>query len=630
MESIVSKLSKFKSQTAIYAYLDTLSPEDCKRIVEHLDDTYYNGQSKVPDVVYDIIRDYSNERCKGLKKKVGHKVRDELQKCTLPYYMGSMDKIKGSDELDRWIMRNRAFTYLLTEKLDGVSCLLVSDSLGLTKIYSRGDGTTGVNMTVFLQSIKNIPSHIPPNTVCRGELLVSKEDFKKYEEQYSNPRNMVSGILNAKTLKDGIKDVQFVAYEFISNEPMRPSQQLEVLQYIGFKTIKSTEVQEIDMSSLSKTLTDMKRDSEFEIDGIVVYADNENIRSNDSNPSYAFAFKVNETGVKATVEGVSWEVSKHRYYKPTVNIKPVRVGGVTISSLTGFNALYIVQNGIGPGAEIRVVRSGDVIPYISEVIKHAPKVILPDSYKWNASNVDIMVPDDIYSDDAEKKRILHFFKTMEIPLLSDATISKFYDAGYTSIIAILNMKREDIERIEGFGSVSSSNIVKNLRSVKSAPLAKIMASSSTLGIGFGVKKCQKLVDSFPDILQKSLSKEDVCRIEGFSDKTALQFIANLEEFKRFYEDISTFIQADAEEPARKELRFEHVLSGKKVVFTGFRSSDMEGKIRDVGGEVVTGVSRKTDMVVASNPNDGSTKLSKARELGIRIISVKELEGMLSS
>ncbi len=627
MESIISKLSKYKTSASIHKYLDTLTIEDCKTIVEHLDEKYYNGQSQVPDVVYDIIRDYANERCKGMKAKVGHKVRDELEKCALPYYMGSMDKLKTQDELDRWIMRNRAFTYICSEKLDGVSCLLTSDELGLVKMYSRGDGITGVNMTFIKDHIKGIPKFIPPNFVCRGELLISKSDFAKYKDQYSNPRNMVSGILNAKTLKEGIKDIQFVGYEVISNtEMMSPTEQIESLQYIGFKTIKYEESSEIDMSILASHLQTMKTSSEFEIDGIVVYANNQNERNTDGNPTYAFAFKMNETGVKAVVESVSWEVSKHRYYKPTIHIKPVRVGGVTISSITGNNASYIVENGIGPGAEIKIVRSGDVIPYITEIVKKT-EAVLPSNYKWNATHVDIVVPDEVHSDDAEKKRILHFFKTMEIPLLSDATISKFYDSGYTSVLSILNMSTEDIMRVEGFASISASNVLKSLNSVKSAPLAKIMAASSTLGIGFGVKKCQKIVDSFPNLLTEYLSKEEVASVDGFSDKTALQFIANVEEFKRFYADISTFIQAKPVEVVKK-VRIEHPLSEKKVVFTGFRSSDMEDKIKMLGGEIQSGVSKKTDMVVASNPNDGSTKLKKARELGIRIVSVVEFQKML--
>ncbi len=628
MESIIAKLSKYKTSASIHKYLDSLSEKDCKRIVDHLDDTYYNGQSQVPDAVYDIIRDYANTRCASLKTKVGHKVRDELEKCKLPFYMGSMTKLKTPDELDRWLLRNRAFSYLSTEKLDGVSCLITSDELGLVKLFSRGDGFTGTNMTFIQPHIKGIPSYIPPSFVCRGELIISKNDFKKYTEEYKNPRNMVSGILNAKTIKEGIKDIQFVAYEVIptSNEIQTPKEQLESLEYLGFKTVKYTETSEIDIPTLASQLQSMKANSEFEIDGIVVYANSQNVRDNESDPSYAFAFKMNEVGIVTTVEHVNWEISKHRYYKPTVVVKPVKVNGVTITCLTGFNAAYILENEIGPGAQVRVVRSGDVIPYISEVVKKSTSVQFPENYKWNTTKVDIMVPDDVHSDDAEKKKILHFFKTMEIPLVSDATISKFYDAGYTSIISILNMTPEDIIRIEGFASISASNIVKNLKSVKTAPLAKIMASSSTLGIGFGIKKCQKLVDSIPDILTRSLSKEEIMDIDGFSDKTALQFIANIEEFKRFYDDLSTFIQVKEEDV--QPITTDHPMSNKKVVFTGFRSSEMEDRIKMLGGEIQSAVSKKTDFVVASNPNDGSTKLKKARELNIPILTVSEMRKML--
>ncbi len=630
MQRVVERLSKLKTEGDIHAYLKTISPLQCKEIVAYLDDTYYNGTSKCPDFVYDVIRGYANMLSADVKSKVGSKVRDDVVKVSLPFWLGSMTKLKDDAEIDRWCNRNRSFTYVCTEKLDGVSCLITYDSMGLMRMFTRGDGAVGADITFIRDHIQGIPKTALVDVAIRGELLVAKDDFAKHNKEYSNARNMVSGIVNAKTIKPGIRDIRFVAYEVISSDGqgLPLSEQLELLNEFEFTVVKSTSVREIDNGSLLTILRRMADQSIFEIDGIVVYSNMPYTRNTEGNPEYAFAFKTNDDNEKVvtSVTNVEWNLSRHGFYNPLVCLVPVKCDGVIIRQATGFNAKYIIDNKIGPGAKVEVVGSGKVIPYITRGLKISDTGTLPDKFKWTETGVDIYLPDDEESEDVEKRKVVHFFVTLEIPFVNEGIVTKLFDAGFRTLFSILNVKREQLEKLSGFGVASASKIIDSLRSVKTAPLYKLMAASTIFGVGFGAKKCKRLTDAFPDMLTQDVTVEQVADLEGFSTKTAMQFVPKIEEFRRFYTDLSQFITVD-EAPltagpsssARLDI---------KVVFTGFRSTVLEQKVVSVGGEVQASVTKKTTHVVTTNPSEGTVKLKKAVDLGIPIISPDQLAAML--
>ncbi len=629
IKSIVEKLAKYKSEATIRKYVSGLTPEECREVVAYLDDAYYNGQAKCPDAVYDIIRDHANAVA-GTSTKVGSKLRDEIQKVELPFWLGSMTKLKEEAEIERWCMRNRAFGYVCTEKLDGVSCLLLSDELGRVRMYTRGDGAVGADISFLRPHIKGLPKTIPSSIAVRGELLMRKEDFVKHEKEYSNARNMVSGIVNAKTLKAGVQDISFVAYEIIQpdgrGEPV--SEQLDKLSRAGFDVVSHVIWSELDNERLLHALRAMRQSSRFEIDGIVVYADSPYTRNTSGNPDYAFAFKTNEESAKVvtTVRAVQWNLSRHSYYTPVVQFEPVKCGGVTIKQASGSNAKNIVQMGIGPGARIEVVRSGDVIPYISRVLEKATDIPFPSKYEWTESGVDIFLPSDEQSDDIEKRRMLHFFTTLEIPLLSEGTVSKLYDAGFRTLPKVLALKQEQLNRLPGFGDTSAANIVKAIHSVRSVALYKLMAASSVFGVGFGLKKSKRLTDAFPNLLEEDVDPAAMAKLEYFSAKSAEQFIPKIEEFRRFYNDLKMFISVQEEAGAASSSSQD--LKGKAFVFTGFRDSALESAIVARGGEMKGSVSKKTSYVVTPNPSEGTSKLKDAEKHGVPVISPDQLRAML--
>ena len=378
--------------------MEELSLKELLILKKKLDDIYYNDSTKespYTDAEYDALVELIESKSSNIiNKSVGAQIRDDDNRVKLPYYLGSLDKIKDKDvsKLSNWLKNNINDSYLLEQKLDGCSCLLISDGRGNIKIYTRGDGIVGADISHLVKYIINIPKRLKIPIVVRGELLLKKLTFDhKYSNIVSNARNMVSGLLNAKTIREGVNDIDFVAYEIIDGDikkQSKPSNQLKRLNELGFKVVNNKKVSKIDIESLSEYLIMEKEFSEYDIDGIIVIPDVEYTRNVDKNPKYSFAFKMqlDSNVVEAEVENVLWNISKFGLLKPRVQIKPVNLNGVTITYTTGFNAKYIVEKSIGPGAIIKLTRSGDVIPFILEVIRPSKySNLLPVDVKYKYS-----------------------------------------------------------------------------------------------------------------------------------------------------------------------------------------------------------------------------------------------------
>ena len=381
----------------------------------------------------EIITNYDTNE----KKKVGSKIREDNNRVKLPYWLGSLDKIKAEEvnKLENWKKKNSEDEYIIENKLDGISCLLFYDNEKV-KLYTRGDGIIGADITHLLEYIKNIPL-LKNKISIRGELIMQDKIFKeKYSKDNSNGRNMVSGLVNAKSLRDGIEDVEFIAYEIILDEEKqsKPFTQLELLKKYGFTVVNNIIIKndELSIDNLSEILIENKSKSIYDIDGIIIQPNKEYVRNKKDNPKYAVAFKmtISDNLIEAEVDDVEWNISKHKLLKPRIKIKPVNLNGITITYASGFNAKYIVEKSIGKGSIIEITRSGDVIPFIVSVIKPSKEPDMPKvSYKWNENNVDIIVEED-EENIAEIKMISSFFSSMGIKNISDATVEKIYKSGY--------------------------------------------------------------------------------------------------------------------------------------------------------------------------------------------------------
>jgi NAD-dependent DNA ligase len=313
-------------------------------------------------------------------------------KVPLPVTMGSLDQVYEGDTIV-WVQNNKwqNENFVLTDKMDGTSGLIVYGKGGmLTIAYSRGNGTEGADITRHIKNILGIPKKMPISCMVRVEVEMADEVFaklmveraKRGERVYENPRNYVAGRMNASESPQEFYDnVSAFATSLIEPE-MGKLDQLEMLEKAGWTVpdyivCKGNELVDEDLIAY---LEGRRNKTKFAIDGIVIDLDDPEIRRSlyqtrsTLNPAYSKKFKVGseENVATATVVNVHWDPSKSGYLKPTVEIVPTKLGGVTITNLTAFNAKFVFENKIGPGAVIKFTRSGEVIPHILEILKPMP------------------------------------------------------------------------------------------------------------------------------------------------------------------------------------------------------------------------------------------------------------------
>jgi DNA ligase (NAD+) len=598
-------------------------------IIKRANKLYYNSTPILTDNEFDVIKDFVATKYPANEDifEVGAEV--ERNKVQLPYEMWSMDKIKpDTGALDSWQNKYNG-PYVLSCKVDGVSGLYTTEGVE-PKLYTRGDGRVGQDVSYLIPYL-----HLPrqKGIVVRGEFIMAKKDFEsKYKNSFANPRNLVAGVINHKHLDEKIKDIHFIAYELIKPS-VKPSEQLKLLTDYGFEVVKYEIVNQIDNSSLSNLLVDLRYTYKYEIDGIIV-TDDKVYKRVSGNPPYAFAFKMilSDQVAEAMVTDVIWTPSKDGYLKPRVQISPIKLGGVTINYATGFNGAYIYENKIGIGALIQLVRSGDVIPHIIGVTQKATEAKMPNvPYKWNDTHVDIMLEDAENDPTVLEKNITAFFKGIGVEGLGAGNVARIIEAGFDSVSKIINMDINDYLTVEGFKEKLATKIHDGIEDkVNEASLTLLMSASNILGRGFSSKKIELIMKELPYILlsddDEGQKVKDVAAIKGMAIKTAEAFVDRIPAFVDFLNDIGQedkLYEDEGENNKSKGVDTSNPLYAKSIVLTGFRDKKISELIKSVGAVEGSSVSKNTFVVLAKSKDDDTTKAETARKLGVPIMTASE-------
>jgi DNA ligase (NAD+) len=627
-----------------YAYANSISITKLVNILINLSNYYYNTATPlISDSIYDLLREILEQRDPTNKflDEIGSPVSKD--KVSLPYPMASLNKIKPtSNNLDDWTKKFPG-PYIKSDKLDGVSGELFKENDNF-KLYTRGDSTSGQDISHLIPYLLDtkLLTKIPNNTAIRGEIIISKSNFEKIKDQYSNARNTVSGLVNSKHFSKEVAQLtDFISYSIL-NPPLNAKAQMLKLESWKIPTVNYQISDTLSYDMLSNDFKDRRQNSPYEVDGIVVTDSSKVYSHSDKNPDFSFAFKMVLTDqvAEVIVTEVEWNVTKHQYIKPTIKIEPVHLVGVIIKSVTAFNGKYVVDNKLGPGAILKIVRSGDVIPHILEVIKPAKsgKPQLPKlDYTWTESGVDMIVKKGLASDEIIIKQLSHFFKTMGVKYISEGIITKLVNNGYKTVPSILNTDIQTLSEIDGIGNTVLTKIFENTRvAFETTNLETVMAASNIFGVGFGVRKLKVIVNNIPDIMDKKSSKkeliEEITALKSFDTKTATQFSLHIEEFKKFFKTLETIKLINVKQLlGKKEIIIKKVNNNKelfkdmKVVFTGIRDKEAEKFIEDNGGSISTSVSKNTNLLVYKDDDNLSAKYTKAIELDIKTVSYSDFK-----
>ena len=634
---IIDKINKSNN---IWQILPELTAKELEKIIKLSSESYYNTDTPlISDEIFDLLTERLRtlDPNSGIFQKIGANVRGK--KVQLPTHLGSMDKIKTDEKLiDKWKKEFKG-PYLISDKLDGISCLLVFDPIesknNKIKLYTRGDGNFGQDIS-HLVNLANMSVDkllkLDTKVTVRGELIMSKTIFEdEYASVMSNARNMVAGIVNSKpesVNKGYAAHVDFVTYEVI--EPLvKPSDQMKLLKKWGLNVVYYDIYHDVDLTILDSILQKRKKKSTYEIDGLIVTDDNKHARNKTGNPTYSFAYKGMTATANVRVIEVLWKPSKDGVLVPRIHFEKVRLSQADLEYTTAFNAKFIVDNKIGPGAIITIVRSGDVIPYIMGVVKPAKKPSLPDEdYEWDKNKVNIILANADDNETVIIQRLTKFVRYIGVDNLSEGMISRLVKAGFDTIPKLISITVDDLLSIDGIKETLANKLYSNIQnSLKNLNILTLMDASNIFGRGLGERKMKKILDKYPNIVTEYSKKKNhkdweakLLDLDGFDNITVDHFLEALPDFQVFYKNISKIINI---KPHVNIVKKNGLFKDQVVCMTGFRNEDWKNFIEAEGGRVSGSVSKNTTLLIYNDGEESSAKFLAAKKLGIKTISKSE-------
>lgn len=580
------------------------------------DESYVSGRPVISDEEYDYL--FGNNASAMILPPTGQVV-------ALPVWMGSLNKIKSEKEFGAWLRKvtGKSEYVVISPKIDGVSALVSS-----AHMYSRGSGDVGSSLDrvlSYVTKVYNSPLTIKPYDYMRGELVMNKKTFNdKYANTYKNARNLVAGQLSKTDInKNTLKDINFVPYEWIDSTFVNkyPDDQFQymhgnpgVISSSGFIWYK-VDVKDLTYEYLNDLLNLWSISLPYDIDGLVIVPNLRYFSISSGNPGLNIAFKkhtsIEESAVVKVLQ-VKWQTSKWGAYKPVVYIEPTLLDGSTISKINGHNAKTILERQIGPGAFIKIVRSGKVIPYIVDVLIPSNNVVIPEGI-WKGTDVYTLVRSGSNINPAQQIRnIVELFQKIGVKNINTRTIEKlYYDCKLKTFFDIINATPESISKCYPIGKKQNKNIIEELDKVKQKPIqASILVSASgVLGQGIGEQKTSLLLKNFGYSTVPTL--EELMKLEGFAKKTAEQIIKNFPVMKEFVETCKN-------NGLKVVINYKN--SNRPIIcLSGFRDETLEETF-----EVKTNLTRDVQYLVVLSLDDDTEKMKKAKEYGIEIITRDDL------
>ncbi|MEO8051547.1 MAG: NAD-dependent DNA ligase LigA [Acidobacteriota bacterium] len=592
-------------------------------------------------------------------QRVGGKPREGFVKVAHSSPMLSLDnalneaELRDFDRRVRDLLGEEKFRYVAELKLDGLSLAVRYREGKLAQAVTRGDGSTGEDVTENARTIRSIPFRSLAEEV-RGEVVFNRKAFDKLNEDrataglpvFANPRNAAAGSL--RVLDPTItasRRLDYFSY-FLVPAPPTQHETLEQLSKMGFKVNPNWRKCE-NIETLLEFCKEWeeKRDAlPYEIDGVVVKVDSIDQQRllgwRAKAPRWAIAFKFPARQEETLVEDISVTVGRTGTLTPGATFRPVNVGGVMVSRATLHNEDEVERLGVQIGDTVLVERAGDVIPHVVRVVKpgeHRRPFRMPATCPICGGEV-VRVEGEAASRCINincparlKETILHWAArgVMNIDGMGDALVDQLVDKGLVKNVADLYaLKIDDLVGLERMGEKSAAKVWANIQASRRAPLPRIM---NGLGIPFvGERTAQFLAEAFGDLDKIAAADEDeLQKAEEVGPKVSRSIHRffhekhNQELVKRLGEAGFSFTHAIKK-------RAGGPLVGMTLVLTGtlptLAREEAKQRIEAAGGKVASSVSKKTNYVVAGE--DAGSKLDKARELGVAVIDEARLLGMI--
>ena len=598
-------------------------------------------------------------------QKIGGKNKNIFSQVVHDVQMQSLQDVFSLEDVEEFVDKvheeyGEDTKFSVETKIDGLSVSLEYENGILVRGSTRGDGFVGEDVTANIMQIKDIPHRLNTNDTVevRGEVYLPRKEFEKINEellsknkqQLSNPRNAAAGTLRQLD-SELVKNRNLSIFVFNIQKGMDFSRHSEGLDYLSKAGLKTIAVREVcttkeEVISAIKKIGQMRDSLEYDIDGAVVKLDDIQIRQEMGQtvkvPKWAVAYKYPPEQKETTVLDISLQVGRTGQVTPVVILEPVRVAGSIISKTTLHNFDFMKEKDIRIGDKVLIQKAGDVIPEVDKVLKEkrngtekvfeiptlcpvCGEILEKEEGEVALRCTNSECPAQIY------RSITHFVSRdcMDISGMGEALVDTLIEKNLLKDVAdIYYLKYEDIYNLDGFKEKSADNIISAIEATKANSLDKLIFG---LGIRHIGKKASKiLAENFDDIYSlMNASIEELNSLEDFGGIMAesVYNFFNKEETKKIIEKLAN-VGVNLK-GSKKEKKSEKLL-GKTICITGsfdnYSRDDITKIIEENSGKASTSVSKKTSLLIAGEA--AGSKLSKANELGIEVISIDDFINMI--
>ena len=656
-------------------------------LIEKLNKAYYlNDKPLVSDAEYDRIKkdilDFEKKNPKIISKdsptkKVGFAPSEKFSKVKHLIPMLSLDNAFTKDDVEDFLKKIR--NYLNFEKdapveltaepkIDGISASLIYKNNKIIRGLSRGDGEYGEDITENLLTIKDIPKILDGENIdkefeIRGEVYIGKKDFEKIKNDFANPRNAAGGSLRQKdSKKTALIPLKFFAHSIGDIDEKKFKTHLNFLNFckkVGFKINPLTQT----FTSIDELIKgyhhieEIRSSLDYDIDGIVYKVNDltlqKRLGSLSSSPRWAIAHKFSSEKATTVIRKIEIQVGRTGALTPVAKLDPVNVGGVLVSNATLHNEDEIIRKDIRLNDTVIIQRAGDVIPQVVEVIKskrdkNSKKFVFTDKclcgrpavkdYNETSKKLDVVkrcTDTGFNCEFMAREKIKHFVskEALNIDGFGKKIVEDFWSLNFIRLPQdIFTLDYKKIEKFEGWGELSVSNLKAAIEKSKDISLAKFIYSLGIRHIGqenaknlsryfISIKNFLKLCN--PDLLMNEINSLD--EIDGIGEtqvESLINFFKDKKNNKVVYElskilNIQDFI----------EKKIDSFFSGKNIMFTGGFStmsrSEAKSLAETLGAKILSSVNKKLDYLVIGLSKPTKNKVDKAKELGVKIIEEKE-------
>jgi len=599
---------------------------------------YFNGDAEImTDAEFDILENKirkADPNWKGLHEtgaSVKHKAKVLLHKP-----MPSLNKCYP-DAIDKWLAKNGP-VFVTMQKLDGTALQLVVRAGKKVALHTRGDGSTGKDVSHLLPHVGKswkFPKNL--DAVFRIEGVMKKAVFeKKWSAEFDNARQCANGVYNRKEPHPALADVDLVVLGVYG---MTIPEGLTKAQDWGMSTVYFNVLKRTNAKTLTEMLERTKNEGDFEVDGLVVASTNFTLdyRDNEKPKSGIVAFKVNaeDEMVEATVEKIIWQVTGRGRIVPKIKIAPTKMNGVMVQHATAHNAKLMKDKKIGPGAVVKMVRSGGVIPYIVEVVKPGKLQWPTEPHRWNGVHL-VVDTREVDSGNAKARiRVLNlakFFTTMGIEGIKGKTLTDLHDFHTLKTwwaYADLWKKGKLVSALKPVMGANALKVNKEFDRVfsKPVPARQFLVAIQVYDVGIGERKLAMIEGhgiSLKHLLKPNLA--ELLEVPGFAMTTAgpMTRTKTVEAVNNAVATANEYFKLDWSLPEKKKAPTKGKLLGEKVSFTSYRDKEHEAAVEAAGGELIS-YGAKTTILLYKEGGKASSKVEAARAKGIRVCTFEELK-----